>query len=247
MPRPLAPLVLLAVLATAEDDCESLLSLHSTSQSTSGTIQNTTDGLCIPKKDNMVGRTWKTWKRNVSVEVRDNHLDFYGYEGASLDGVSFYPTWWSITPGQPIEERCVIDDEEDKPNRVKVLCGRHSSEMVAEDFQSGTERSSYLGTLRTGCCNEKLNFALEGLMTFKFKHLDGWLERKVRMRIGQGNAKNWPFKEKHPWEIFVMDEKCKKFQKRDLAYTRLECEKLGLAIKAGKKGNHGFEVSPFPY
>ena len=55
MPRPLAPLVLLAVLATAEDDCESLLSLHSTSQSTSGTIQNTTDGLCIPKKDNMVG------------------------------------------------------------------------------------------------------------------------------------------------------------------------------------------------
>ena len=60
------------------------------------------------------------------MEVRDNHLDFYGYEGASLDGVSFYPTWWSITPGQPIEERCVIDDEEDKPNRVKVLCGRQT-------------------------------------------------------------------------------------------------------------------------
>ena len=95
MSRSLAPVVLLAVLATAEDDCESLLSLRSTSQSASGTIQHTTDGLCIPKiKDNMVGK-------NISVEVRDNHLDFSGFEGASLDRVRFDPTWWIITPGQP--------------------------------------------------------------------------------------------------------------------------------------------------
>ena len=243
MPRPLAVVVLLAVLATAEDDCESLLSLRSTSQSTSGTIQNTTDGLCIPKiKDNMVGK-------NVSVAIRDNHLDFYGFEGASLDGVRFDPTWWSITPGQPIEEHCVIDDEEDKPNRVKVLCGRYGSTMVAEDFKSDTRNSSFLST---NCyttyepfCRKELNFALEGLMTFKFKHLEGWLEKKVRMRIAQGNQPFVIGNEAHPWDIVVMDEKCTETNYR--SKRGLQCEKLGLAIRAAAASNHLFFVSPFPY
>ena len=234
MPRPLAVVVLLAVLATAEDDCESLLSLRSTS----GTIQHTTDGLCIPKiKDNMVGK-------NVSVAIRDNHLDFYGFEGASLDGVRFDPTWWSITPGQPIEEHCVIDDEEDQPNRIKVLCGRYSSEMVAEDFKSASPyNNSYFGRL---CCFDKYNFALEGLMTFRFKRLEDWLERKVRMRIAQGNARDWVFKERHPWHIAVMDERCKEIYYEKGSYG-LECKKLGLAFKTSFAGVERFQVSPFPY
>ena len=152
--------------------------------------------------------------------------------------------------GATIEEHCVIDDEEDQPNRVKVLCGRHGSEMVAEDFKSGTRNSSFLST---NCykkyepfCRKELNFALEGLMTFKFKHLEGWLEKKVRMRIAQGNREFWPFKETHSWEIVVMDEKCTEpyYNSR---VRGLRCEKLGLVIRAGYRGNHQFEVSPFPF
>ena len=111
--------VFLAVPEAAEDDCESFLSVRSTRKSTSGIIQYTTNGLCIPNNDT----TGKNMSKNVSVAVRDNHLDFSAFAGATLDAsdeVKFDATWWSITPGQPIEERCVIDDEETKPNRVKA-------------------------------------------------------------------------------------------------------------------------------
>ncbi|CAE7243959.1 unnamed protein product [Symbiodinium sp. CCMP2592] len=239
-----ALMVLLAVPEAAEDDCDSLLSVQSPRKSTSGRIQYTTDGLCIPDKDKKVER----W--NVSdVAVRDNHLDFLGFKGATLDGVKFHPIWWSITPGQPMEERCVIDDESDKPNRVKVLCGRHSSEMVATDFHAGTSsKDEFLSLQKKKKTFEKLNFALEGIMTFKFKQGEyWWLNKRVRMRIAQGNWRpTASVFEEHPWNIYVMGGGCEDV-KID-AYRvehELQCKDVGLALR--RRGNHEIGVSLYPY
>ena len=225
------------VVEAAEDDCESLLSLQSR-KLTSGTIQYTTDGLCIPKKkgENV---------SDVSVAVRDNHLDFIGFAGATLHSVHFNATWWSITPGQPIEKRCVIDDEGDKPNRVKVLCGRYSSTMVADDFHSGTENKSLLSTIAGDY--DRFNFAMEGVMSFNFEQKDDLLERKVRMRIAQGNYKYLARDEVHPWQIYVMDEVCED-EEYETDRHELRCNTSKLALKA-LKGEHYTElkVSPYPY
>ena len=129
MPRKL-PFVLLAVSSVSED-CQSLLSIQSASNlTTKRTVQLFRDGLCYPVSE------------QGSTKIQDNHVDFSGWRGATLDEVKFEPIWYSITPGQPVEERCLIDDEVDKPNRIKFLCGRYGSEEVAQDYMCRTSRTA---------------------------------------------------------------------------------------------------------
>eukprot|EP00438_Fugacium_kawagutii_P026978 Skav224418 [mRNA] locus=scaffold657:296368:297105:+ [translate_table: standard] len=232
--------VLLVVPAVSED-CQSLLSIQSASNLTTKHIQYFRNGLCNP-----VGEQGST-------KVRDNFLDFSGWQGATLDEVKFEPIWYSITPGQPIPKRCFIDDEVDKPNRIKFLCGRYGSEEVAQDFLSHSKHGTFL--VASHCdpaypeyCAKKYNFAIEGIMTFKFKHLQGFIERNVRMRLAQWHWSDMWYK-RNIWTMLVMD-KCERIIYNHHAineWAELRCEKSKLSIATFLDKNHEFRVSPWPY
>ena len=118
---------------------------------------------------------------------------------------------------------------------------------MTDDFHSGTENSSFLNVAPNS--EYEVNFALEGLMIFKFRQGDDPLERKVRMRIAQGNYRPTLQKENHPWQIFVMDEVCEDKTYADNLHE-LRCNKSQLALKALPRKKHGYHeiaVSPYPY
>ena len=240
MPRKLL-CVLLAVSAVSEDS-QSLLSIQSASNLTTKRIQYFQEGLCTPVSE------------QGSTKIQDNPVDFSGWRGATLDEVKFEPIWYSITPGQPVEERCLIDDEVEKSNRIKFLCGRYGSEEVAQDYLSPpppplngsflTSFCEYAAENPLSCAN-KYNFAIEGIMTFKFRSLEDFLVRKVRMRLAQWHDDGLPWSHHNIWSVLVMDECKRKIYRSKIA--ELRCGGSNLSIVPSPNNVHEFGVSPWPY
>ncbi|CAE7804097.1 unnamed protein product [Symbiodinium sp. CCMP2592] len=168
--------VVLLVVA-ADEDC-SLLVVNSTM----GHRMYTKDGFCAPEPG------------NNGTTLRDNVLDFEGTKGATLYSVHFTPKWYDFPPGQPIRKDCVTSNG----TRLTFRVGRWLSEDVRNEFMSGARKSSILKSDAEKLGDqipEKLNFAFEGLATFRFRRGAGFEKREVKLRFAQGhigrNAYNW--------------------------------------------------------
>ncbi|CAE7443566.1 unnamed protein product [Symbiodinium sp. CCMP2592] len=168
--------VILLVVA-ADEDC-SLLVVNSTK----GHRKYAKDGLCAPEVGDSGTTLW------------DNVLQFEGTRGATLYSVHFTPQWYAFPPGQPIRKDCVTSTWTSLTFKV----GRWSSEDVRDEFMSGADKGSILKSdaLKYGDqIPEKLNFAFEGLATFRFRRGAGFVKREVKLRFAQGHiarkAYNW--------------------------------------------------------
>ena len=117
------------------------------------------NGQCIPNRLDLCEEGWR----------RDNHLDFKPVKDGKHEvlRVGFEPIWYSIHSETSIPEHCVIDDETDKPRRVKVVSERWGTHESARDFASGLTTENVLCTSPDSTlAPAKLNFVFEGTLAF---------------------------------------------------------------------------------
>ena len=96
--------------------------------------------------------------------------------------------------------------------RVKILAGRHKTEIVAQDFVNvSTQQQLHKENMvQSDSSREKvgkrsppgrLNFAFDGHMKFTFAYKNTSLSRSVRIRLAQGHYQGKPFFSRNNWWI----------------------------------------------
>ena len=117
------------------------------------------------------------------------------------------------------------------------------------NFKNGSFLTSYCdgaAEYPLSCAN-KYNFAIEGIMTFKFRSLEDFLVRKVRIRLAQwhfslfNHTLNFSFHH-NIWSVLVMDECERKIYSSEIA--ELRCGGSNLSIVPVLGHYHESGVSP---
>ena len=200
-------------------------------------------------------------KERGSTKIRDNHVKFFGMNGATLLEVHFSPIWYSITEGQPIERNCVFS--EDKIKRVKILAGRLKSKQVRDDFvhvfpgqpelqaQNMTRSDDTRGDGVGLESPVELNFAFGGIMNFTFAQANTSFSRMVSLRLAQGHYQGFLYSHNNWW---IAGRDCQVLR-NDGNLQGLICDAQGggqVAIKSWKPKADvvgpvdRFRVAPFP-
>lgn len=122
-------------------------------------------------------------------EQHDNAVIFNGAAGNAIIGIDFEPTQCAVSAGQPFGG--IVTDG--KGTQMLIKAGRHKTAAVAAAFKQGMDELQALesgGTL--DLLPEELNFAVMGMITFKFQ--SGAVKRCANFRVAQGSdafRNNW--------------------------------------------------------